>query len=166
MSNEPFVALEESNTPQHKLSQLVGRWQGTIKTWVEPERLTDESSISGAMRAVVDGRFIVHEYEAAFRGKPVTGMAIYGFHVDRERFESVWIDSFGMGSGMMFSESEKRPSKLSLLGSYGEGADRYGWRTEIELVDADHLLITAYNIAPRGLLTKASEVQYTRLRDA
>lgn len=163
MNDERFAASMEPGGPHHKLSLLVGRWQGTIKTWFEPQKPTDESTITGTMRPVLDGRFIVHEYETAFGGKPVSGMAIYGYHIDRQRYESVWIDSFGMGTGIMFSESDRNPGRLALLGSYGQGISRYGWRTEIVLDDPDHLTLTSYNIAPRGLLSKANEVQYVRV---
>jgi hypothetical protein len=166
MNDERFAASKEPGGAHHRLATLVGQWQGTIKTWIEPQKPSDESSISGSMRAVLDGRFILHEYETAFAGKPVAGIAMYGYHLDRQRFESVWVDSFGMGTGIMFSESERKPARLALLGSYGEGADRYGWRTEIHLDDPDHLTLTAYNIAPRGLLMKANEVQYVRVPSA
>jgi formylmethanofuran dehydrogenase subunit A len=40
---------------------------------------------------------------------------------------------------------------FSVLGSYPDptGGPDWGWRTVVELLDKDHLVITAYNIIPR-----------------
>jgi len=39
-----------------------------------------------------------------------------------------------------------------VLGSYPDpsGGPDWGWRTEVELVDREHLLITAYNVNPKA----------------
>jgi hypothetical protein len=45
-----------------------------------------------------------------------------------------------------------REKGFFVLGSYPnpDGGPDWGWRTEVELTDADHLSITAYNIHPEG----------------
>ncbi|MFN2490463.1 MAG: DUF1579 family protein [Actinomycetota bacterium] len=40
----------------------------------------------------------------------------------------------------------------------------WGWRTEIELHDDDHINFTAYNITPGGEEAKAVEIRYVRSR--
>jgi len=41
---------------------------------------------------------------------------------------------------------------------------KWGWSTEIELVNDDEVKITAYNISPEGSESKATETVYTRKR--
>jgi hypothetical protein len=148
------------------LGRLVGNWRGITRTWFEPGKLADESEARGRIRAVLDGRFVVHEYEGSLRGKPLMGMAILGYHVDVGRFTMAWVDSFHMGTATMHAEGEPRgDSAFHLLGHYDvpESAP-WGWRTEFTLSHEDaRLVITAFNISPGGREDKTVETIYERV---
>jgi hypothetical protein len=53
-----------------------------------------------------------------------------------------------------------------VLGSYPDptGGPDWGWRTEVDLIDNDHLVITAYNILPDGMEARATEATLTRVK--
>ncbi len=161
--------LETSKTSgaHFQLSRLEGKWEGTTKTWFDPNKLEDESPISGTMRLILDGRFIMHEYNCHFGDKPITGMAFYGYNLDLEKFQCAWIDSFHNGSAIMFSEGIKGQKDISILGSYAyitpEIEQHWGWRTNIEVVNDGEIVITAYNISPEGEESKATETIYRKV---
>ena len=157
----------KANGPHLQLSRLEGNWEGTTKTWFDPAKLEDESPITGTMKLIFHGRFILHEYESSLGEKPLSGMAIIGFDLNTEKFQIAWVDTFHNGTAIMFSESKTANPDINVLGSYAyitpEIEQRWGWRTEIKVVNDYELIITAYNISPEGEESKATETAYKKI---
>ena len=158
-----FQQSKESGI-HHELASLAGDWEGTAKTWFEADQLADESPIYGTMKIILDGRFILHEYQGSLQGKGFSGLAIIGYSQSNSQFELAWVDSFHTGTGIMFFEGNNSEKLFSATGKYGgkEAAEQWGWRTEIEMPEKDKVILTAYNISPTGAEAKATETVYVR----
>ncbi|MBE4748938.1 DUF1579 domain-containing protein [Corallococcus sp. ZKHCc1 1396] len=165
MSQDRLQQSQAPGGPHHLLARCVGDWEGTARTWFEPDKLGDESPISGSIRSVLGGRFVVHEYASSLGGKPLSGIATLGHHLDGRQFTMSWVDTFHVGSDIMTLLGDAGVSdRFSVLGSYftGEQSPRWGWRVDIEQPSSDSLVITHFNVPPGEAAQKAIEIQYRR----
>ena len=65
----------------------------------------------------------MHEYPGELQGKPFEGVAIYGFDLATNKFQSAWVDSFHMSTAIMFSEGDAG-EKFSLWALISPGPKR------------------------------------------
>jgi len=158
------ISLEDG--PHKILSDLIGNWEGTAKTWFEKDLLADESAVKGVFSSVLGGRFVSYDYEGSLNDKPMEGKMIIGFDIPYQKFTSSWIDSFHMGTQIMLSGGEATEKGFSFLGTYGSpeyGEQLWGWRTELEFISKNEIVLSAFNISPDGEEAKATEAILTKV---
>jgi len=161
-----FESSKQSGSPHHFLAQLVGGWTGVTRLWLEPDVLADESPVLGSIHLVLDGRFAIYLYQGSIEGEAQHGMFTFGYNTTTDQYEASWVDSFHNNTAIMYCVGAPKENGFSVLGSFPDptGGPDWGWRTEVELVDTDHLIITAYNIDPEGGEAKATGSILTRIK--
>jgi len=144
---------------------MAGTWAGTMHTWLEPEGAPYEAPVQGSIQLVLDGRFALYLYQSRLQDEPVHGLLTMGYNTVLERYEASWIDSFHTRTAVMFCTGEQNATGFWVLGSYPDplGGPDWGWRMELELRDPEHIVLTAFNISPEGVETKAVMTSLARL---
>ena len=157
---------QTSGSPHHFLASLAGGWTGTSKLWLEPDKLADESPVLGTITLVLEGRFAIYLYQGSIEGEAQHGMFTFGYNTQLNQYEASWVDSFHANTAIMFCTGAATENGFSVLGSYPDpsGGPDWGWRTEVALLDKDHLVITAYNIHPEFGPAKATEAILARVK--
>lgn len=162
-----FEASQSVGGAHHRLAGMAGAWEGTTTVWFAPGDPVDSSPQSGRIRLVGGGRWLLHEYEGPFEGKPQEGVAIYAVHLDAQACEIAWVDSFHTGTSILSSTAPIKGERFGALSSYADpqGGPPWGWRTQIDQPGDDELVITMTNITPQGEESKAVETRYRRISD-
>ena len=74
------TAEDQVKTGQEFLKSLVGKWEGTCRTWFRPGELADESNVKGEVQLILGGYFLRHSYKGEIQGKPRTGEETIAFN--------------------------------------------------------------------------------------
>jgi hypothetical protein len=145
------LATSLSGGPHALLRDLVGRWRGTARLWLEPEVLTSEDAVEGR-RAGPRRAARPPQLRLSIDGEQHTGTALIGCTLSPAKWQVAWADTFHTGMDIMLSEgSATAPtSAVDVLGSYGapEGPP-WGWRTTLARQD-ERLRVRHFNITPKA----------------
>ena len=147
-----FPTAQAAGSPHHFLAQLVGGWAGTTETWLDPDAVPTQSKTQGSIQLILEGRFIIYLYQSLVDGEAQHGMFTFGYDTTVDQYQASWVDSFHNNTTIMYCVGQAREHGFWVLGSYPDpaGGPDWGWRTEVELVEPDHLSISAYNIHHEG----------------
>ena len=110
----------------------------------------------------------MHEYTGSMQGEPFEGISIYGYDLNEDEFQAANINSFHHGTSIMLQSGKYENNKFSALGTYSykvspEEIQHWGWRTDLEIIDDNNILITIYNITQAGEEAKGVEIVYKRV---
>lgn len=150
------------------LSALVGRWRGTVRTWLDPAAPPVVNDITGAFRNALDGATLLHEYQSHVGDKRADGLMVIGWDIATNESAMLWIDTFHTGSNvMMFApETKSAGSPVRLIGAYAAGDETWRWRVTFTVVSSDECRIEHVNISPAGGEDAAIEMTMRRENDA
>jgi hypothetical protein len=138
----------------HKsLLQLEGHWEGTNRVWFEPGNPIDTAQITGKMSSVLGGRFLEWQYDTAFQSTAIEGKMLFGLYLKLNKYELTWVDTFHTGTFMMYASGIAEGDIFNATGHYVAGENNeqtWGWRTTLEIISNNEIIIRAYNITPEG----------------
>lgn len=158
------MELEESLAagPHAVLAQMVGKYQGRARLWMQPGDPQDDEPLTGEIVAVGGGRWVQHTYTTRIAGNSESGHALIGCKLDESLWQVAWVDTWHTGLEIMALKGSATTSSeaVDVTTPYADGT--WHWRTTYAPT-ADGLLVRHYNSGPGIDDVLAVEWAYTRM---
>lgn len=160
---ENFKKLATPGAPHRLLAGLEGHWVTRTKAWMGGDQPPVEASGTCVQTMILGGRYLQQEYTGEMMGEPFSGINLIGFDNQKERFESIWIDT--MSTGIYYFEGViGDDGKTITQESSYDDPDKgpVTWRSVTRFVDDNTLEYVMFLIPKDGPEEKMSEMTVTR----
>jgi len=160
----------EAATPGegHKyLGQIVGKWDITLRAWMDPNKPPQESKGTCDAKWILDGRYVYAEMSSQIMGMPYKGVELWGYDNYKKRYVVSHVDN--MGTAISTGEGKLDLSK-QVLTAFGKMDDptmderdkpvKYVTR----LLSKDKYVFEIYDEVGSPHEFKILELTYTRAR--
>lgn len=154
--------------PQHAfLASMVGSYDVASKFWMDPSAPPMETTSKYRAHMVMDGRYLVEEYEGEMMGQPFNGMSLTAYDNGAQRFVSVWIDNMATGIMTMHGEVNDDHSEISWHGEVTDPVSRQTQkiRSVTRIVSPTERTYEMFMVMPDGSLFKSMETRHTKKKE-
>lgn len=157
-------AMEEAGTPgeaHRALEPLAGRWNATVRLWMDPAGEPMVMDATSESRWILDGRYLREEVESEFMDKPFHGIGLTGYNNATGEYESAWVDSH---STAIFRYTGSRTADgFEFAGEMTDPAtgQPVAQRTVIRIVSDDEIVAEGYETRD-GAERRTMEIVYRR----
>jgi hypothetical protein len=151
----------------HKaLDAMVGKWDTTVKSWMEPGQPAMETKGTTESSWVLGGRFVEQKFSGTFMNQPFHGIGFIGYDNVKKAYVSSWIDS--MSTAMMVSTGKADEGGKAYTFTSTMADPMTGNPTEItekvKVVDNDHHTFEMWIPGPDGKPVRIMEITYSRMK--
>lgn len=164
-----MLLVQQRMTPgvaHQVLKPLAGNWNYTTTMQMGPDAKPETTTGTSKNTLVYGDRFIKQEVTGTFMGKPFEGTGYMGYDNVKEKYVSVWIDSMMTGIMSETGDYDVATKTIKFAGKNScplTGEKEMACRSELTIVDADHITYSAYGNDPKtGKEFKGMEIHYTR----
>lgn len=160
---DTYEKLAIPGAPHRMLAAMSGRWNASIRSWMEPGGPVTESSGTSEQKMILGGRFLQQDFTSEVMGSPFDGMGITGYDNHTRKYVSTWMDS--MSTAIMYFEGTAGPDGKTIIqeASYDDPVKGpMKWRSLTSIPNDDTVLFEMYVIDGKGKEEKMMEITYTR----
>jgi len=160
---DTYEKLAIPSAPHRMLAAMSGRWNASIRSWMEPGGPVTESSGTSEQKMILGGRFLQQDFTSEVMGSPFDGMGITGYDNHTRKYVSTWMDS--MSTAIMYFEGTAGPDGKTIIqeASYDDPVKGpMKWRSLTSIPNDDTVLFEMYVIDGKGKEEKMMEITYAR----
>ncbi len=162
-----MAKMKDYSTPNENhqiLSQLTGRWNTTVKCWMDANSEANVFQGSSNAQMIMGGRFLQQTFDGTFMDQPFEGSGIFGYDNLRKEYVGIWYDN--MATGIMISSGQYNPATKTLA---EEGTlscpltnGKRSFRAVTKIIDENNYTYETFMTDEKGQEFRSMEILYTR----
>lgn len=166
MTPEQMAQWQAAATPgehHQQMKGLVGEWKTTITSWEAPGSEPTVTHGKAAVELIMDGRYVLENFEATMMGMPFKGIGISGYDNVAQKHTTVWLDN--MSTQVLYSKGDcadhckKLTHRATMQSPFG---GEMQMKFISNAVSDDKLVFEYYMINEDGSEFKSMEIVYER----
>lgn len=161
---EGAQTIQEAGIPDfahQALENFVGNWKAEVACWMDASAPPTISHGTSTVGWILNQHFIQEDFHGEMMGSPFTGRLLMGYDTSKQRFVSVWVDSFN--TSMTTSEGTAGTGNLVITmegraDCPATGRKDVPMRQVFRMLSKDKHTLEMFNDGQRSM-----EITYTRL---
>ncbi len=163
---QKWMEFATPNEHHKVLEAKVGKWNDTVKMWMDPAAPPEESKGTSEFEMALGGRYLMDHTSGESSMGPFEGMGVTGYDNIKKKYVGGWVDN--MGTGVMFAEGTY-DAKTKTFTFSSEAPDpmtgKYVKQRVVEKwLSADKFVMEAYGPGKDGKEYKCMEITYERAK--
>lgn len=150
----------------HKaLNPLVGSWECTVKSMMDPNVPAEVSKGASESRWVMDGRYVQEDLSGDMGGMPFKGMGLYGYDNMKQEYTMFWADNMSTAFMVITGSIDPTGKIITLRGSMPDPMNNMKekkYRAVRRIVNSDQNVFEMYDTGTDGKEFMGLEVTYNR----
>ena len=161
-----WAAFATPNEHHKVLDAKIGKWNDTVKMWMDANSPPDESKCTSEFAWAMDGRYLTDHTSGTTTMGPFEGMGYSGYDNLKNKYVSVWIDNTGTGI-MYFEGTYDAKTKTFTYASETPDVEAGKYvknRWTEKWVSPDKFVVESFVAGKDGKEFKCLEVTYERAK--
>lgn len=160
---ELMQKMQEAGTPgpaHQALGSFVGSWKAEVTCWMDPSEPPNISHGTSTVGWILNKHFIQEDFEGEMMGTPFAGRLIMGFDNTKQKFVSVWVDSFNTSMSTSEGKADTGNKVITLEAKAvcpAKGRKDVPMKHVFRMLSKDKYCLEMFNDGQ-----KAMEITYTR----
>jgi hypothetical protein len=160
---EAWMKASTPGDAHKKLDHMVGTWDVTVKSWMQPGAPPMESTGTAENSWVLGNRWVQEKFTGSFMGMPFMGIGYTGYDNIKKQYVGTWMDN--MSTAVMVSMGKGGSGNTYEFTSTMDDVMTGKPSTVTEKVivtDNDHHTMEMWSPGPDGKTMKMMEIVYSR----
>ena len=146
------------------LDRLAGIWDTVTRYRAKPGDEPVEAKGTSTRKWILDGRFLMEEFEGGNLPLPFRGLGLFGYDAFEKKYTSAWVDSMNTSITANLGIYDKATDAVSFSGQYKDPwtGTKKPERGVTRFVNKDKHVLELYLTEPDGKEFMMLEITYTR----
>jgi hypothetical protein len=145
------------------LAKMTGSWTTRTKSWMDPGKPPMESSGTSEYKMLFEGRYLHQQFNGDMMGTPFSGIGVWGYDNQKNKFVSTWIDSMSTGIYYFEGSGDTESRTITQVCRYEDPVrGPMKLRSVTRIVDDNTHVFEMYGTDKSDVEQKMMEITYTR----